>query len=84
MERAGRGASAGGHGGHRNLIRAPNGDMVAPCLVEPIDLLGGARAGADVPVVHRPTLEVEWFEPEQPAIVRLELRTKPRMRFLHG
>jgi hypothetical protein len=82
-------AGAGGHtrgsehGGDRNFIRAPNGDVVEPCRVELADLPGGARGGVDVPVVHRPKVGVEWFEPEQPATVRLELRTKPRMAFLY-
>jgi hypothetical protein len=71
------------HGGDRNLVRAPNGDVVAPCLVDAIDLPGGARGGADVPVAHRSKIGVEWFEPEQPTIVRLELKTKPRMVFLY-
>jgi hypothetical protein len=29
-------------------------------------------------------LGVEWFEPEQPSTVKLELKTKPRMAFMHG
>jgi len=65
------------------LHGSKGGIGLTPLLVVAPDLSGGAGLGADVPVVHRPKLGIEWFTPEQPAIVRLELRTKPRMAFLY-
>jgi hypothetical protein len=75
-------ASAGIAG--NGLHSAASGNELATLLVVASDPPSGIGARADVPLPHGSALGVEWATPEQPSTVRLELKVKPKMQFLHG
>jgi hypothetical protein len=84
MAGTGRDDRSNAHGDSNGLHRAQSGSELASLLVVAADLPTGGGARVDVPLLVRAALRIYWATPEEPAIVRPELKVKPKMQFLHG
>ena len=84
MARAGRDACSTACGIAADLVGSAGRSELTRLLVVTADHSGSHGASADVPLVVGAAVRVAWATPEQPATVRLELKVKPKMQFLHG
>jgi hypothetical protein len=84
MARAGRYSWRDDHGDPTDADRATGGAELAALLVVAPDLPNGVGGRNNVPLPARTSIAILWGTPESPATVRLELKVKPKLTFIHG